>query len=230
MVLNETGVTTLRDGTVAVNVGPIVAALGFLTEGRGEDRGTDELGQPLPDLMSLAFDVVQSIIVGGRKAEFFRKVKRDLDELSEASGQSSLKLAKRAERVERPAEATALDDAADALKSLLGRAGQLSLEPDAARDLQRSLEGFRDFGADRWVSATAQLLMAMQTLGPALAATEPEPVPAPRRKRKARSKPVAAAPVKASRKKRAASRATAKPSKATKPVKVAKKKKRARHA
>ncbi len=79
LLLSETGVESLPDGSTAVNVGPIVRALKFLTEGRGDDRGTDETGSPLPDLMSLAFDVVESIILGGRKADYFRQVKRDLE-------------------------------------------------------------------------------------------------------------------------------------------------------
>ncbi len=193
LVLNETGVTTLRDGTTAVNVGPIVAALHFLTEGRGEDRGTDEHGQPLPDLMSLAFDVVQSIILGGRKAEFFRRVKQELDAFSEAAGQSSLTLAKRAERVERPAGPSALDDAADELRALLGRAGQLALDADATGDVKQALESFRDFGADRWVSATAQLLIAARALAPSL---RTEPPPAARKTRpKRRAKRTAPTPL-----------------------------------
>jgi hypothetical protein len=177
LVLKETGVTVLRDGTTAVNVGPIVAALRFLTEGRGEDRGTDEHGRPLPDLMSLAFDVVQSIILGGRKAEFFRRVKRELDELSEASGQSSLVLAKRAERALSPSGPSALDDAADELKALLGRVGQLPLDEGVASDATRALESFRGFGADRWVSATTQLLVAVRALTPTLSGTKAEPKP-----------------------------------------------------
>ena len=71
LLLTETGVAQWPDGSSAINVGPIVRAMAFLTEGRGDDRGTDELGSPLPDLMSLAFDVIESIILGGRKAEFF---------------------------------------------------------------------------------------------------------------------------------------------------------------
>jgi len=104
LLLRETGVARLDDGTEAVNVGPIVAALGFLTEGRGEDRGTDEQGTPLPDLLSLAFDVVKSIILGGRHADYFRQVKLAFDEHAEAEGQMSLALAKQASTVRRPTE------------------------------------------------------------------------------------------------------------------------------
>jgi hypothetical protein len=191
LVLRETGVTALRDGTTAVNVGPIVAALNFLTEGRGEDRGTDEHGRPLPDLMSLAFDVVQAIILGGRKAEFFRRVKLELDAFADAAGQSSLMLAKRARRVERPAEPTALDDAADRLQALLGQLSQLSLDEEKARDVQQALEAFREFGADRWVSATAQLLVAAGALTP-----PPPSEPAKRQRRRSKPKPKPKPPAK----------------------------------
>lgn len=79
LLLTETGVEHLPDGSAAVNVGPIVRALKFLTEGRGNDRGTDEAGNALPDLMSLAFSVVEAIILGGRKTDYFRQVMRDLE-------------------------------------------------------------------------------------------------------------------------------------------------------
>ena len=84
---------------MSVNVGPIVRALKFLTEGRGDDRGTDEAGNPLPDLMSLAFDVVESIILGGRKADYFRQVKLGLEAMDDGVGRSSLGLAKHASRL-----------------------------------------------------------------------------------------------------------------------------------
>ena len=120
LLLTETGVESLPDGSTAVNVGPIVRALKFLTEGRGDDRGLDEAGNPLPDLMSLAFDVVESIIVGGRKAEHFRQVKRELDARGDGdAARSSLALAKHAKRVQPTAQATALDDAPDTLHALL---------------------------------------------------------------------------------------------------------------
>jgi hypothetical protein len=96
LILGETGVARHDDGSEAVNVGPIVAALRFLTEGRGDDRGVDEAGAPLPDLLSLAFDVVKSIILGGRHADYFRQVKQELDARSESG--TSLGLAKQAVR------------------------------------------------------------------------------------------------------------------------------------
>ncbi len=182
LLLAETGVEHLPDGSVAVNVGPIVRALSFLTEGRGEDRGTDEAGNPLPDLMSLAFDVIEAIIVGGRKADHFRQVKRDL-EAQGGAARSSLALAKQARRVHAPASATALDLAADRLQGLLGELSELPLGPEAAQELKLALEAFRAFGVDRWVSASAQLLVALGKVGP----LRPSP-PAPR-KRVKRSKP-----------------------------------------
>ncbi|RYZ04867.1 MAG: hypothetical protein EOO73_22075 [Myxococcales bacterium] len=103
LLLHETGIARLDDGSEAVNVGPIVAALRFLTEGRGDDRGVDETGAPLPDLLSLAFDVVKSIILGGRHADYFRQVKRELD--SRAEGDTSLGLAKQAVRHTMPTAA-----------------------------------------------------------------------------------------------------------------------------
>jgi len=102
LTLRETGIEHLDDGTEAVNVGPIVAALRFLTEGRGDDRGIDETGAPQPDLLSLAFEVVRSIIVGGRPADYFRQVKLDYDA---QHGGTSLGLAKRAERHTAPTAA-----------------------------------------------------------------------------------------------------------------------------
>jgi hypothetical protein len=137
LLLTETGVESLPDGSTAVNVGPIVRALKFLTEGRGDDRGTDEAGNPLPDLMSLAFDVVASIIVGGRKAEYFRQVKRELEAQADGAGRSSLSLAKHAKRVQEPARGAALAQAASSLQAVLAE-----------------LEG-----------KSAQLLLAMQELG-----------------------------------------------------------------
>ena len=182
LLLSETGVESLPDGSTAVNVGPIVRALAFLTEGRGVDRGTDENGKPLPDLMSLAFDVIEAIILGGRKADYFRQVKRDLEAAAQTEGafRSSLSLAKQARRVHAAATATALDHAADALQALLGKLSTLSLDPAAAQALAQALESFRAFGADRWVSATAQLLVAVNALGVGRAAS----VPTPARKRR----------------------------------------------
>jgi hypothetical protein len=103
LILRETGIAHLDDGTEAVNVGPIVTALRFLTEGRGDDRGIDETGAPLPDLLSLAFDVVASIILGGRQADYFRQVKQELDARAESG--TSLGLAKHAARHTAPTAA-----------------------------------------------------------------------------------------------------------------------------
>ena len=180
-MLTETGVEHLPDGSIALNVGPIVRALKFLTEGRGEDRGTDEAGNPLPDLMSLAFDVVESIVLGGRKADHFRQVKRELDAQGGVTFRSSLVLAKQARRVLPTAQATSLDHAAAALQSLLGELRGLSLDEQAERELAQALEAFRSFGPDRWVSATAQLLVAARALG---VAPPPEKKPSRRRARK----------------------------------------------
>ena len=179
LVLTETGVEHRPDGSIAVNVGPIVRALKFLTEDRGEDRGTDESGNPLPDLMGLAFDVVESIVLGGRKADHLRRLKRELDAQGGATSESSLVLAKRARRVVPSAQATALDGAADALRTLLGELRRLSLDENAERELVQALQAFQSFGADRWVSATAQLLVAAKAFGVA-----PQPKRSRRRARK----------------------------------------------
>lgn len=164
LVLTETGVAQLPDGSSAVNVGPIVRALAFLTEGRGDDRGTDELGSPLPDLMSLAFDVIESIILGGRKADFFRRVKHELETQGAGTGDRSLALAKRAKRVQTRALPTALDEAVQSVNDLLAELRGLPLPEERATALNQALEVFRAFGADRWVSATAQLLLALSAL------------------------------------------------------------------
>jgi hypothetical protein len=204
LLLTETGVELLPDGATAVNVGPIVRALQFLTDGRGEDRGTDENGNPLPDLMSLAFDVVEAIILGGRKAEHFRQVKRDLEAQTEGAFRSSLSLAKQARRVHAASPATSLDHAADALQALLAELSGLSLDAAAAQELKQAVESFRAFGADRWVSATAQLLVAVNALGvarPLPAATagpkrRKAAANASRRKKPAKSKPSKPKPAK----------------------------------
>jgi hypothetical protein len=188
LLLTETGVESLPDGSTAVNVGPIVRALGFLTDGRGEDRGTDEHGRPLPDLMSLAFDVVEAIILGGRKADYFRQVKRDLEAQTEVGFRSSLSLAKSARRVHAAAPATSLDHAADALSALLAELARLSLDTARAQELQQAIESFRAFGVDRWVSATAQLLLAANALGVARPASEAPATPPKRQRRKSESK------------------------------------------
>jgi hypothetical protein len=195
LLLTETGVEWLPDGSSAVNVGPIVRALKFLTEGRGDDRGTDEAGNPLPDLMSLAFDVVESIILGGRKADYFRRVKRELEAQGDGAGRSSLSLATQAKRVQTPAQATALDHAADTLQALLGELSSRSLDEAAMHEVTQALEAFRAFGADRWLSATGQLLIATNALG---LAPGPEPKPS-RAKAKKRRKAPSAAPRKAAR-------------------------------
>jgi hypothetical protein len=164
LLLRETGIARLDDGGEAVNVGPIVAALGFLTEGRGEDRGTDEQGVPLPDLLSLAFDVIKSIILGGRQADYFRKVKQDLDVQSGVDGRTSLALAKQAATVRHSTPSTALEKAAADLRARLKRLDTLTLDEHAASALKQSVEAFRDFGADRWVAATSHLLLALNAV------------------------------------------------------------------
>jgi hypothetical protein len=148
LLLTETGVESLPDGSTAVNVGPIVRALKFLTEGRGDDRGADEAGNPLPDLMSLAFDVVESIIVGGRKADYFRQVKRELEAHADGAGRSSLALAKHAKRVQRPEQSEALAHAtstaqatlaelAGATTQLLAAMKELGVAPKAGKKAKR---------------------------------------------------------------------------------------------
>jgi hypothetical protein len=161
LLLRETGIARLSDGGEAVNVGPIVSALGFLTEGRGDDRGTDEHGTPLPDLLSLAFDVVQSIILGGRAADYFRKVKQDFDAQSGLEGRSSLALAKQAATVRPRTPSTALEKAATELRGRLAQLDELQLDGEALAGVQQALQGFRDFGAERWVAATSHLLLAL---------------------------------------------------------------------
>jgi hypothetical protein len=161
LLLRETGVARLADGREAVNVGPIVSALAFLTEGRGEDRGTDENGEPLPDLLSLAFDVVKSIILGGRHADYFRQVKVDFDAQSDAGGHTSLALAKQASAVRRPTPEVSLPD--DALS-------------EAATELQARLQKLRE--------SASQLVLELESLD----GIEPRRVPK-RRKAKAKPKP-----------------------------------------
>ncbi len=191
LLLRETGIARLADGKEAVNVGPIVSALGFLTEGRGEDRGVDEHGTPLPDLLSLAFDVVQSIILGGPQAEYFRRVKQDLDAQPALRGGGSLALAKKAVAVRLRTPASALEKAAKELRNQLGKLDQLSLAEEQAAELRQAIEEFRAFGTDRWVAATSHLLLALKGLTqatrrkrPKRAAKRKSPkrVPAPSRK------------------------------------------------
>jgi hypothetical protein len=137
--LSETGIAHDEDGE-AVNVGPIVAALRFLTEGRGDDCGIDENGAPLPDLLGLAFDVLRSIILGGADAEFFREVKRQFDARAAGRG-ASLGLAKRA-TLARAAPLTAVKRASAEMRTRLKRlddaAMQLDLELEALEGGKRS--------------------------------------------------------------------------------------------
>jgi hypothetical protein len=131
--------------------------------------------------MSLAFDVIESVIVGGRKAEYFRQVKRDFEAHSEA--QSSLLLATQAKRVQPAAAVTSLDHAAATLQDLLARMKSAAPDEKAAHAAAQALEAFRAFGSDRWLSATAQLLVALGALG-ALPGSEPtSEEPAPRAQR-----------------------------------------------
>jgi len=128
--LTETGIAREEGEVEAVNVGPIVAALRFLTEGRGDDCGVDDDGAPLPDLLSLAFDVVRSIILGGADAEFFREAKRQFDARAAGRG-ASLGLAKRA-TLARAAPLTVVKRASAEVRVRLKRldeaAAQLDLE------------------------------------------------------------------------------------------------------
>jgi hypothetical protein len=133
LLLTETGIARAESDHESVNVGPIVAALRFLTEGRGDDCGVDDDGAPLPDLLSLAFDVVRSIIVGGTDAEFFRETKRQFDARAGGHG-ASLGLAKRA-TLARAAPLTVVKRASAEvrmrLKQLDDAAAQLDLELEA---------------------------------------------------------------------------------------------------
>ena len=178
LLLTETGIARLADGSDAVNVGPIVSALQFLTEGRGDDRGTDEHGRPLPDLLSLAFDVVQSIILGGKQAEYFRRVKQELDANAGLTGRASLSLAKQAAIIRRSTPSTALEQAAKELRTRLEQVEGLALDAENVQELQQALEGFRGFGAERWVTATSHLLLALRALDRA-----PQPSAKPRARR-----------------------------------------------
>lgn len=223
LLLRETGIVRLADGTEAVNVGPIVQALSYLTEGRGDDRGTDEHGTPLPDLLSLAFEVVQSIILGGRSAEYFRRVKQELDAQSGLDGRSSLALAKQAATVRPRAPSTMLERAASELRARLAQLDQLPLAEEERSDLTQALRGFGDFGADRWVAATSHLLLALRALDTAKPA-----LPARRRSPRSQSAAVTKRRVKAKPVREPAARAKAKPPKeeptAKRPVKGARKK------
>jgi hypothetical protein len=227
LLLRETGIVRLDDGSEAVNVGPIVHALGFLTEGRGDDRGTDEHGTPLPDLLSLAFDVVQSIILGGRAAEFFRKVKQEFDAQSGLEGRGSLALAKRATTiVRRSAPSSALEKAATELRARLQELDGLALDDAELTELKQALQGFRDFGADRWVAATSHLLQALNALDhtPATRATADAK---PRRKTSRRAA-IATPAIPKARAKTPATKAAAKPRANKRPTAAKKKSKKRR--
>jgi len=210
LLLRETGIARLPDGSEAINVGPIVVALGFLTEGRGDDRGTDEHGTPLPDLLSLAFDVVQSIILGGRAAEYFRKVKLDFDAQSGLEGRSSLALAKHAATVRPSAPSTTLEKAAGELRARLKQLDALQLDDEGLAELKQALQGFRDFGADRWVAATSHLLLALHALDSGKPAR-------PARRRPTRARPTPEPQPRAKTKRAAKTKAAAKPKPAAKP-------------
>jgi hypothetical protein len=133
LLLTETGIARSESDGETVNVGPIVAALRFLTEGRGDDRGVDDHGAPLPDLLSLAFDVVRSIILGGVDAEFFCEAKRQFDGRAGGRG-ASLGLAKRA-TLARATPLTVVKRASAEVRARLKRldeaAAQLDLELEA---------------------------------------------------------------------------------------------------
>jgi hypothetical protein len=139
LLLTETGIARHEAEGEAVNVGPIVAALRFLTEGRGDDCGIDDDGAPLPDLLSLAFDVVRSIILGGADAEYFREVKLQFDARANGRG-ASIGLAKRA-TLARAAPLTAVNRANAEVRLRLKRldeaAAQLELELEALQGGKR---------------------------------------------------------------------------------------------
>lgn len=176
LLLRETGVARLANGKEGVNVGPIVAALAFLTEGRGEDRGIDEQGAPLPDLLSLAYDVIQAIILGGRQADYLRQVKRSFDAEFGLEGHASLALAKHAKAVRHATPSSALEHAAEELRQRLAKLDELTFDDVDRTELDEAIAGFRGFGADRWVTATSHLLIALRAL-PRPPRVEPAPPP-----------------------------------------------------
>jgi len=139
LFLTETGIARHEADGEAVNVGPIVAALRFLTEGRGDDCGIDDDGAPLPDLLSLAFDVVRSVILGGADAEYFREVKLQFDARANGRG-ASIGLARRAS-LARAAPLTAVNRANAEVRLRLKRldeaAAQLELELEALQGGKR---------------------------------------------------------------------------------------------
>jgi len=166
LVLAETGIARLDDGSEAVNVGPIIAALTFLTEGRDDARGTDKQGQPLPDLVILAFDVVQSIILGGRHAEYFRNVKKEFDARAGQSHRIALARSKQSAVVAKALPRAPLEDAAEQLRTMLKSMVDRRLREPELAQLSEAIRSFREFGADRWVAATAHLLLACSALAP----------------------------------------------------------------
>ena len=183
LTLAETGIEKQDDGSEAVNVGPIVAALRYLTEGRGDDRGVDETGAPQADLLSLAFDVISSIILGGRQADYFRQVKLDFDARRE--GGSSLALAKRAERHTAPTAALK-----KAGKELQGRVRKLE---EATATLIAELEalgGGKSTRPRRKRRASAPARLSKRAAGTKAAPTKTTPTKqAPAKKKPAKKKP-----------------------------------------
>jgi hypothetical protein len=101
---------------------------------------------------------------------YFRQIKRDIEAQGEA--QSSLLLATQAKRVQPAAPVTALDHAAVALEALLTRLKSAGPDERAAQAAAQALESFRAFGSDRWLSATAQLVVALGAVG---VVAHPEP-------------------------------------------------------
>jgi hypothetical protein len=102
--------------------------------------------------------------LGGRAAEYFRKVKLDFDAQSALEGKSSLSLAKHASTVRRSAPSSALEKAAADLRARLKQLDALSLDEEQLAELKLALQGFGDFGAERWVAATSHLLLALNAL------------------------------------------------------------------
>jgi hypothetical protein len=182
LTLLETGISHDDSDGEAVNVGPIVAALRFLTEGRGDDCGIDEHGAPLPDLLSLAFDVVRSIILGGADAEFFREVKRQFDARAEGRG-ASLGLAKRA-TLARAVPLTAVKRASAEMRTRLKRLD------DAARQLDLELEALAGGKRSRRRATAKKAPRKAASKAPKKAAQK-QPKKAPKIQRKApKKKPV----------------------------------------
>jgi hypothetical protein len=210
LLLNETGIARLEDGREAVNVGPIVAALAFLTEGRGEDRGVNEQGEPLPDLLSLAFDVVKSIILGGSQADYFRRVKAELDARTEGTGQTSLALAKQASTLRKPEPEPELAPPPE--PELEPEPAQASSE-DPSVELSRTARELRA-RVQQLEAAAAEILTELDALG------TPKQKPIRRRTKKARAE----SKVKAKAKPKSKLEPTAKGKSKTPPAKQPRKK------